>query len=159
MKIALVPGSFDPITLGHCDIIQRTARICDKVVVVIAENPHKNYWLSSEQRQRVLLEHFADNAHVEIQLWAGPITELSKSIGAQMIVKGIRNTVDFQYEEPMAFFNRHLDPLCETLYMPCRPEFAHLSSSAVRQLYNLGQDLRPWVPQAVIDLIHSEVSC
>ena len=157
-RIAVVPGSFDPVTLGHLDVIERAARIFDELHVLVVHNPGKEAMLPIAERQR-LLEQSISEAGVEgdviIAAWSmGLLVDYATDVGAKVLVKGIRSQVDVAYETPMAIVNRNLAGV-ETVFMLPAPEHAHVSSSLVRQVAGLGGDVRPYVPPVVADFLQS----
>lgn len=151
-----MPGSFDPLTLGHWDLIERALMLFDHISLVIGHNPHKKTAFSAEERLEMLSLCVGDLDRVDAMIWTGPIYELSRQMQACALVKGIRGAADLEYEAPMAYFNQHLDPQCQTIYLPTKPEFSMISSSAMRQLMNLGQDISPWVPAPVLHFIQQK---
>ncbi len=150
--IAVVPGSFDPITLGHMDVIERAARLFDEVHVVVVHNPAKRARLEIVQRI-TLIEQSLEEAHTEgrflVRPWqAGLLVDYCTEVGASVLVKGIRSQVDVAYETPMAIVNRDLARV-ETVFLLPNPAHALVSSSLVRQVASLGGDIGPYVPPAV----------
>ncbi len=155
-RIAVVPGSFDPVTLGHLDVISRTAGIFDTVHVVVVHNPDKEALLPIAQRVRLLEESVAEagvKGDLVIATWSvGLLVDYCTEVGAHVIVKGIRSQVDVAYETPMAIVNRNLAGV-ETIIMLPDPGHSHVSSSLVRQVAALGGDIAPYVPHAVVDYL------
>lgn len=152
-RIAVVPGSFDPVTLGHLDVIERAARIFDEVHVVVTHNPDKHAFLPVPEREalieRSIEEARIDGATIRIANWSmGLLVDYCQQVGAEVLVKGIRSSTDLQYETPMSIVNRNLAGV-ETIFMLPDPENAHVSSSLVRQVSELGGDISPYVPRAV----------
>lgn len=150
--IAVVPGSFDPITLGHMDVIERAARLFDEVHVVVVHNPAKRARLEIVQRITLIEQSLAE-AHTEgrflVRPWqAGLLVDYCTEVGASVLVKGIRSQVDVAYETPMAIVNRDLARV-ETVFLLPNPAHALVSSSLVRQVASLGGDIGPYVPPAV----------
>lgn len=148
---AVVPGSFDPVTLGHLDVIARTAQIFDEVHVVVGHNPDKEALLPIAQRVRLIEEALAelDLAGVRVVPWSvGLLVDYCTEVGAKALVKGIRSQVDVAYETPMAIVNRNLAGV-ETVFLLPDPANAHVSSSLVRQVAALGGDVAPYVPANV----------
>mgnify|MGYP003452673829 CR=1 FL=1 len=149
-RIAVVPGSFDPVTLGHLDVIERAAKVFDEVHVVVVHNPGKNALLPIAQRVALLEESIADarlGGSIIVTSWSvGLLVDYCTDVGATVIVKGIRSQVDVTYETPMAIVNRDLAGI-ETVFM--LPTHAHVSSSLVRQVAALGGDVSPYVPDPV----------
>jgi pantetheine-phosphate adenylyltransferase len=151
-RIAVVPGSFDPVTLGHLDVLSRAARLFDRLHVVVVHNPAKTGLLPFERRMELLRESL-DGAGVEgdivIASWtSGLLVDYCRQVGAGVLVKGIRPGGDMAYETPMAIVNRDLAGV-ETLFLVGDPATSHISSSLVRQVASLGGDIRPYVPDVV----------
>ncbi|AAT88848.1 phosphopantetheine adenylyltransferase [Leifsonia xyli subsp. xyli] len=156
-RIAVVPGSFDPVTLGHLDVIERAARMWDEVHVLVVHNPDKSALLPIAQRV-ALLDRSIEDAGIAgniVASWSvGLLVDYCTDIGAHVLVKGIRSQVDVAYETPMAIVNRHLAEV-ETVFLLPNPANAHVSSSLVRQVASLGGDVSPYVPAAVSELLSS----
>ncbi|MEN2742010.1 pantetheine-phosphate adenylyltransferase [Microbacterium sp. X-17] len=155
-RIAVVPGSFDPVTLGHLDVIERAARLWDEVHVLVVHNPDKSALLPIAQRV-ALIERSIEDAGIQgrivVASWSvGLLVDYCTDVGADVLVKGIRSQVDVAYETPMAIVNRHLADV-ETVFLLPDPANAHVSSSLVRQVANLGGDVSPYVPPAVSELL------
>jgi pantetheine-phosphate adenylyltransferase len=151
-RVAVVPGSFDPVTLGHLDVLSRAVRLFDRVHVVVVHNPAKTGLLPFERRMALLREAL-DEAGVEgdvvIASWTtGLLVDYCRQVGAGVLVKGIRPGGDMAYETPMAIVNRDLAGI-ETLFLVGDPATSHISSSLVRQVASLGGDIRPYVPEVV----------
>lgn len=150
--IAVVPGSFDPVTLGHLDVIERAAGIFDEVHVVVVHNPAKEAMLPIAQRVSLIEQAVADRAlpdRILVTSWSvGLLVDYCSDVGASVLVKGVRSQVDVAYETPMAIVNRNLAGV-ETIFMLPDPAHAHVSSSLVRQVSALGGDVAPYVPRAV----------
>lgn len=141
MSLAIVPGSFDPITIGHVDVIERTARLFDMVVVVVMLNDQKQYRFSIEQRAQLAKISCAHIPNVKVLISEGMLVDVVKELGATAIVKGVRTVKDFRYEQEMAYYNRAKNPKAETLYMPCSPEFKRISSTLARRLMDENRSL------------------
>ena len=157
-RIAVVPGSFDPITLGHLDVIARAARLFEQVHVVVVHNPGKSALLPIAQRVN-LIDKAIDEAglggNIVVASWSmGLLVDYCTEVGANILVKGVRSQLDLTYETPMALVNRNLTGL-ETLFMLPDPGQAHVSSSLVRQVAALGGDVRPYVPQVVAEFLQA----
>ncbi|MET1052414.1 MAG: pantetheine-phosphate adenylyltransferase [Mycetocola sp.] len=151
-RIAVVPGSFDPVTLGHMDVISRAAGLFDELHVLVVHNPAKTALLPIAERV-ALLEQSVEEANtpgnVIVASWSvGLLVDYATDVGASVLVKGIRSQVDVAYETPMAIVNRHLAGV-ETIFMLPDPAHAHVSSSLVRQVSSLGGDVTPYVPTPV----------
>lgn len=151
-RIAVVPGSFDPVTLGHLDVIERAAKVFDEVHVVVVHNPGKSALLPISQRVALLEESIADArlaGTIVVTSWSvGLLVDYCTDVGATVLVKGIRSQIDVAYETPMAIVNRDLAGI-ETIFMLPNPAHAHVSSSLVRQVASLGGDVSPYVPDPV----------
>ena len=151
MATALCPGSFDPVTLGHIDIIERAARHFDEVVVAVIRNPQKTQSLFSlEERQQMLKEATAHLANVRIEFFKGLLVEFAKEHGADAIVKGLRAVSDFDYELQMAQMNQQLTGI-DTFFLSTSPQYSFLSSSLVREVARFGGDVSSMVPKHVND--------
>ena len=155
-RIAVVPGSFDPVTLGHLDVIERAAGIFDEVHVLVVHNPGKTALLPIAQRVSLIQESIAEAGfpgNILVTSWSvGLLVDYCTDVDASVIVKGIRSQVDVAYETPMAIVNRNLAKV-ETIFMLPEPAHAHVSSSLVRQVASLGGDVSPYVPRVVADFL------
>ncbi|WP_350349631.1 pantetheine-phosphate adenylyltransferase [Agromyces sp. G08B096] len=155
-RIAVVPGSFDPVTRGHLDVIERAAGLYDELHVVVVHNPDKQALLPIAQRVALIEQSIADAGiagRIVVASWSmGLLVDYCTDVGATVLVKGIRSQVDVAYETPMAIVNRHLAGV-ETVFLLPDPANAHVSSSLVRQVAALGGDVAPYVPVAVADYL------
>jgi pantetheine-phosphate adenylyltransferase len=155
-RIAVVPGSFDPVTLGHLDVIRRAARLYDELVVLVVHNPGKTPMLPLEERVALIERVIRDAglpSSVRVDSWgAGLLVDYCRQVGASVLVKGVRSQLDVAYETPMALVNRDLADV-ETVMLLPDPAHAHVSSSLVRQVEALGGDVTPYVPAAVADAL------
>ncbi|MFC4223415.1 pantetheine-phosphate adenylyltransferase [Lysinibacter cavernae] len=155
-RIAVVPGSFDPVTLGHIDVIERAARIFDQVHVLVVHNPDKEALLPIAQRVSLLEASIRDAglpSNIVVASWTvGLLVDYCTDVGATVLVKGIRSQVDVAYETPMAIMNRSLAGV-ETVFLLPDPAHAHVSSSLVRQVAALGGDVTPYVPESVAQFL------
>src|SRR4051794_2496936 len=151
VAIALCPGSFDPVTLGHLDIIERTARHFDEVIVAVIRNPQKTQSLFTlEERQQMLNESLSHLTNVRIEFFKGLLVEFAKDHGAESIVKGLRAVSDFDYELQMAQMNHQLTGI-DTFFLSTSPQYSFLSSSLVREVARFGGDVSTMVPKHVND--------
>jgi len=157
MKIAVCPGSFDPITKGHLDIIKRASKLFDKVVVLVVINPDKNPTFSPEERVDFINECVKDMPNVEVDSFCGLLTDYVRKIGAVVIVKGLRALSDFEYEFQMSLTNRMLLPYAETVFLTTSNENMYLSSSMVKQVAKFGGDISEFVPSCVHNQIKSRL--
>lgn len=155
-RIAVVPGSFDPVTRGHLDVIERAAGLYDELHVVVVHNPDKTALLPIAQRVSLIEQSVADAGiagRVIVASWSvGLLVDYCTDVGASVLVKGIRSQLDVAYETPMAIVNRHLAGV-ETVFLLPDPGNAHVSSSLVRQVSALGGDVSPYVPPVVADYL------
>ncbi|HWC31830.1 MAG TPA: pantetheine-phosphate adenylyltransferase [Actinomycetota bacterium] len=145
---ALCPGTFDPVTNGHLDIVGRAARLFDRVVVAVVENPAKQPMFPVEERMPMLKEAMGDMRSVEVDSFAGLLVDYARTREVDAIVKGLRAVTDFDYELQMAQMNRHLSGV-ETCFVPTSPEWSYLSSSLVREVARYGGDVSRLVPAHV----------
>lgn len=155
-SVAVVPGSFDPITLGHLDVIHRAAGLFDEVHVVVVHNPDKSALLPIAHRVQLIEQAIAEGglpSNIVVRSWSvGLLVDYCTDVGAKALVKGIRSQVDVAYETPMAIVNRNLAGV-ETIFLLPDPAHAHVSSSLVRQVAALGGDVSPYVPAAVAEFL------
>jgi pantetheine-phosphate adenylyltransferase len=155
-RIAVVPGSFDPVTLGHLDVIERAAGIFDEVHVLVVHNPAKAALLPVAQRvsliERAIADASYDGTFVVTSWTVGLLVDYCTDVGASVLVKGVRSQIDVAYETPMAIVNRNLAGV-ETVFLLPDPAHAHVSSSLVRQVASLGGDVSPYVPPAVAEFL------
>jgi pantetheine-phosphate adenylyltransferase len=149
VKIAVCPGSFDPITYGHIDIISRTADIFDLVYVVVLTNPRKESLFTVEERLEMLHHVLSQFDNVRCEHYGGLVIEYARLRKAVAIVRGLRAVTDFEFEFKMASMNRHLDPEVETMFMMTSNDYSFLSSSAVKEIASFGGDVSQWVPKGV----------
>lgn len=150
MRIAICPGSFDPVTQGHLNIIRRAATLFDKVIVAVTVNPGKRPCFPTEQRVDFVRRCTADLPNVEADQCDGLLAEYAKEKGACVLVKGLRAVTDFEYEFQMALINKELNPELETLFMTTSSTYMYLSSSVVRQVAGFGGDIAAFVPGEIL---------
>ena len=148
MKTAVFPGSFDPITLGHYDIIKRGVNLFDKIVIAIGINAEKKYMFSLEERKRFIEEAFKDQPKVEVITYEGLTIDLCQKVGAQFILRGLRNPADFEFEKAIAHTNRELSKI-ETVFLLTAAKTSYISSSIVRDVLRNGGDYTILVPDSV----------
>lgn len=158
-NIAVVPGSFDPVTLGHLDVIRRAANIFDEVHVLVVHNPDKNAMLPISERmsllQKAINEDIGENSNVIVASWSmGLLVDYCTEVGAKVLVKGLRSQIDVAYETPMVLMNRSLAGV-ETVFLLPEPAHSHVSSSLVRQVASLGGDVGEYVPKVVANYLNS----
>ncbi|MBT7850972.1 MAG: pantetheine-phosphate adenylyltransferase [Flavobacteriaceae bacterium] len=148
MKKAIFPGSFDPITLGHLDIVNRGVTLFDEVIIAIGENSSKDYMFSLEQRNRFIVDAFKDNPKVKVVSYQGLTTEFCKEIGVDFILRGLRNPADFEFEKAIAHTNRQLSKV-ETVFLLTSTQTSFISSSIVREIIRFKGDYKKLVPDTV----------
>ena len=152
MKIAIYPGSFDPITLGHLDIIRRAALCFDKVFVCVMDNcDKKSHMFPAEKRLEMLRRSVEELPNVEAELYRGLLAVYAREKGGHVIVKGLRNATDFDLEYQMAAINRGIWAELETVFLPASVEYQHFSSTMVREMIRYRQPLEKYVPRAVAE--------
>lgn len=150
---ALIPGSFDPITIGHYDIAVRAARIFDEVWVVLTPNSSKRYKFTAEQRLEMLDAAFSENPNIKTGICEGLLADYAKNHGMTVLVKGARGTVDFDYELSLSLINRSIEPELDTIILPTRAELQYVSSTMVSELIKYGKPFGKYLPRGVEELI------
>lgn len=149
MRIAVFPGSFDPITLGHHDIVSRALPLFDKIIVAVGRNATKKYMFSEAQRIAWIEETYKDEPKVEVRQYSGLTTRFCEEVGAQFILRGLRNPADFEFEKAIAQTNRKLKTDLETVFLLTSSGFSSISSSIVRDVILNEGDYSQFVPVAV----------
>jgi pantetheine-phosphate adenylyltransferase len=157
-RTAIYPGSFDPPTYGHMDIVERSSRLFDRLVIAVGVNSAKKSFLTTEQRVDVLSRATAHLPNVTVQSFQGLLVKYAESQGARTIVRGLRATADFEYEFQMAMVNRRLTEDIETMFLMTKWEHSYLSSSIVREVAVLGGDFSEMVPPVVAEVLRQVVS-
>ena len=153
MKIALLPGSFDPITIAHVDILERALPLFDQIVVGIGLNSSKQSFLSAEKREEILLKIFKSHPNVSVKLYQGLTIDFAKKIGASYMVRGIRSASDFEYERAIAQINQTMMPDIETILLLSKPEYSAISSTIVRDILRNHGDVSKFVPKEALDFL------
>ena len=154
--IAIYPGSFDPITNGHVDLIHRACKLFDKVIIAIAQNANKDSFLSIDQRVKVVETAIEPLTNTRVLSFDSLLVDFAREHNAQIIIRGLRAVSDFDYEFQLSGMNKRLNPAIETLFMTPSEEFANISSSLVREILFLGGDISQFVPESVQTiLLHS----
>jgi len=149
MRIALFPGTFDPITIGHLDIINRSLPLFDKLIIGIGRNANKAPMFSEEQRLQWIHEIYRDNPKIDAVVYDGLTVNCCKQVGANFILRGIRYVNDFEYEKAIADMNRSLDHNIETIFLTCLPQYTSVASTLVRDVLRNGGDVEPFLPEVV----------
>ena len=154
MRTAICSGSFDPITLGHLDIIRRAAACFDRVCVCVSPNAEKkNQMFTPEEKLRLVRTAVEDLPNVEAELWPGLLADFAVDHGATAIVRGVRNTSDFDVEYQLALINQDIHPGLETMLLPASAAYQHFSSSMAREMIRYGQPLEKYLPASIIPLV------
>lgn len=151
--IAICPGSFDPVTIGHIDIITRASHIFDEVIVAVMVNPNKNPAFTAEERVAMLQRTTAQLANVRVVSFDGLLADFARQNGAGVVVKGLRAVSDYEYEFQMALANRRLNPDMETVFLTTSAENMFLSSSVVKQIASFNGDISSFVPEELCDVV------
>ena len=146
---AVFPGSFDPPTNGHLDIIHRASKLFDNLDVLISVNPNKQYMFSEQERLEMLTTLLKDYKNVQIHVWEGLIVNYAKQTGAKVLIRGIRSTNDFSYEFELAHMNQNLNPQIETMFLPSKEKWGVVKSSSIKELALFGGDISRMVPPLV----------
>ena len=148
-KIAVYPGSYDPLTNGHIDIIRRGLKIFDKIIVAALKNPSKTYLFSLEERMDILMETFKKNPNIEVDYFEGLLVDYLKKIGVNTVVRGLRAISDFEIEFQMALLNRSIKPEIETIFLVPSVCYSFVSSRLVKEVYQFGGEIEKMVPDIV----------
>ncbi len=157
MTRAIYPGSFDPVTLGHLDIIKRASKIVDELIVSVLNNNSKSPLFSVEKRVKMLEEVVKDIPNVKVMSFEGLLVDFAKSVDAQIIVRGLRAVTDFEYELQMSQTNMVLDNNIDTIFFTTSLEYAYLSSSTVKEAAYFGADISRFVPEPVIRQVYDKL--
>ena len=153
MKIALFPGSFDPITIAHVDILKRALPLFDKIVVGIGLNSSKQSFLSASKREEIVSQVFKDFPAVSVQLYEGLTVDFCKKINATYMVRGVRSVGDFEYEKAIAQINQTMMPEMETIILLSKPEYSAISSTIVRDILRNNGDVSKFLPEQAIPFL------
>ena len=151
--IAFYPGSFDPFTLGHEDIVRRALKFCNKLIIGVSHDNFKNSLLTCEQREALIKLIFSKNKRIEVLVYEGLTVESVKKFNVDVILKGVRNIDDFTIESQMAQLNSMMDNDMETIFLASSDKFRSISSSMVKQIYDLNGDISPFVPSPVLNFL------
>lgn len=153
MKIALFPGSFDPMTIAHVDILKRALPLFDQIVIGIGLNSSKQNFLSAEKREEMVRKIFVGNEKVDVQLYEGLTVDFCRKINAKYMVRGIRSASDFEYERAIAQINQTMMPEVETILLLSKPEYSAISSTIVRDILRNKGNISQFVPKEVIEFL------
>jgi pantetheine-phosphate adenylyltransferase len=155
--LATYPGSFDPVTNGHLDIIGRAAKLCDRLIVAVLDNPSKSAMFTAQERIDMLNEVCKDMANVEIIAFGGLLIDFVKEQNADAVIRGVRSVLDFDFEMQMAALNKAMENSVETLFMPADSGLAFISSSAVKEIAVFGGNIRTMVPPTVFKKMFEKI--
>ncbi|MEG1782602.1 MAG: pantetheine-phosphate adenylyltransferase [Oscillospiraceae bacterium] len=158
MRIAICPGSFDPVTKGHIDILERTSKLFDKVIAVVMINPAKTPTFTTEERVEFIKRVTKNIPNIEVEAHLGLVADYAKSKNAHTLVKGLRAVTDFEYEFQQALTNKKLNKDLETMFMVTNQEYMYLSSTIVRQIADFGGDISQFVPPEIKDDIVARIT-
>lgn len=153
MKIAIYPGSFDPITKGHLDILKNAAEIFDKVIIAVAHNGEKKGFLTVEERVMLIKKSIAEFDNVEVDSFEGLTIEYAKKHNAQILIRGLRAVSDFEYEMQLSQTNSALCTDIKTVFLTTKPKYNFISSSTIKEIFNNNGDISKFVPQAVFEYL------
>ena len=156
MVTALYPGSFDPVTVGHVDILSRAAKVFDKLVVGVYDTPSKNLLFSTDEREQLMKDACSHLPNVEVKRFSGLVVRYAMDIGAGVIVRGLRSGSDFEYEFDMAFMNRRLEPQVDLVCFMTSQDYMFVSASLLKEVAKLGGDITEMVPPNVAQAVYSK---
>lgn len=156
--VLIYPGSFDPVTNGHLDIIERASAICDKLVVAVGNNESKKYAFTVNERIKLIRLTLGDRDDIHVTDFSGLLVDFARKISAKAVIKGLRAVTDFEYEFQMALLNKSLEPNLETLFMMTSVNYSYLSSSAVKEIAGNGGSIDGLVPDCIKDLITAKLA-
>lgn len=151
MKVWVYPGSFDPITVGHLDIIERASKMCDRLIIGVLQNSTKNYSFSSQERVDLIKKATTHLENVEVEAFSGLLIDFLHLHDVNVIIKGLRAISDFEYELQMSHLNKMLDCDIETIFLASSQDFTYISSSIVKELARHNADISKLVPQAILE--------
>jgi pantetheine-phosphate adenylyltransferase len=145
-RIAIFPGSFDPFTNGHLDVVQRGAALFDEIVIAIGNNSNKKRAWEVEEMERIIAGVFKDQPNISVQSYKGLTADFARQVGAQFLLRGLRNTTDFEYENTIAQANRHVNKDLETVFLITSPHLAAISSTIIREIHSYGGNVDDFIP-------------
>ncbi|NRA66411.1 MAG: pantetheine-phosphate adenylyltransferase [Pseudobacteriovorax sp.] len=156
-RVAIFPGSFDPLTFGHMDIVKQSLPLFDKIVIGIGISSSKAPLLSAEERKAIIEQEFAEDPKVEVDFFNGLTVTFAKDVGAKWMIRGLRTEADFSYEMPMAETNRSLGPEIQTVFIPCSVAHMYISSSLVKEVFRHKGEISRFVPPSVLQSLTSKI--
>ena len=157
MKVAIYPGTFDPITRGHIDMVERAVKCCDRLVIGVAKSTPKNVWFSTEERMELVADALKHLDNVDVQVFEGLLVDFAHIVEAGFIIRGVRAFSDFEYELQMALINRKLAPEIETMFLMPAEEYGYISSSRVREIAALGGDIGRYVTPGTLTALTNKI--
>ena len=157
-RIAVYPGVFDPIHFGHLDVIKRGCQLVDRLIVGVGDNPEKAPLFSQDERVKLIERATVEFANVEVIPFQGLAVRFIRSIGAKVMLRGIRTTSDMEYEFTMSIMNAMMDPEVETIFLMAREHYSHVSSTLLKQIAFMGGNLEPFLPAAIRETLTARVS-
>ncbi|MBQ7644857.1 MAG: pantetheine-phosphate adenylyltransferase [Spirochaetales bacterium] len=157
-KVAMLPGSFDPPTIGHVDIIERCAALYDKIYVVIADNINKKTLFSAQERKEMFREILKGHKNIEIEIWSGLVVDFAEKFDVGVIVRGVRAMNDFGYELELAMTYKQMLPEVEVLFIPTDPKYFLIRSSSIKEMAVFGADISKMVPKTVLDAVNDKLN-
>ncbi|MBR5305061.1 MAG: pantetheine-phosphate adenylyltransferase [Candidatus Gastranaerophilales bacterium] len=156
-KIALYPGSFDPITNGHLDVLERASAMFDEVVIAVLKHPEKKPFLTVEQRVELIKDTVKNMKNISVDSFDGLTVEFARKIGAKFLIRGLRTITDFEYEVQLCQTNQVIAPDIDTVFLPTKPQHNFISSSIVRELSKHKTDISKFVPKNVVEYLESDI--
>lgn len=157
MEILVYPGSFDPVTFGHVDIIKRASQFCEKLIVAVLKNPSKQSAFSLDERVRMIEICVKDIGNVNVESFDGLLADFVRRSGSKAIIKGLRAVSDYEYELQMAHINKKLNPDMETLFMMASAQYSFLSSSTIKDIVRFGGDVSEFIPGEILDIVYNKI--
>ena len=154
MNIAVYPGSFDPVTNGHIDIINRASSLFEELIIAVASNSAKESLLSKDERVNVLKSSLSEKSNIRIEAFDGLLVDYAQKTNVFTIIRGLRTLSDFEYEFQMAIMNRNLNQSIETIFLMTDEKYTHISSSFIKEVYRLNGDISLFVPKPVVDKLN-----
>ncbi|QNF34551.1 pantetheine-phosphate adenylyltransferase [Adhaeribacter swui] len=145
-RIAIFPGSFDPFTNGHLDVVQRGANLFDELIIAIGNNSTKQRYMPVDKMTAIIAELFREDSRIKVQAYKGLTANFAQEVGARFLLRGLRNTTDFEYENTIAQANRHVNPGLETVFLITSPHLAAISSSIIREIHSYGGNVDAFIP-------------
>ncbi|GBD39697.1 Phosphopantetheine adenylyltransferase [bacterium HR37] len=156
-KVAIYPGSFDPFTKGHINIIERGVKVFDEIIVAVAHNVSKKTIFTLEERVEIIREIFRNRPEIKVDYFEGLLVEYAKKVGTNIVLRGMRTVSDFEYELQMALSNKTLYPELETVFMVTESMYSHISSSLIKEIVTLGGSVRQMVPEIVEEKLREKL--